>query len=132
MIIKNKYIIGTHIMFYEIDMAKEHIQSILNAIQTIDENSRDNVCVDLFFNISEYFENLYNHHFDQKDLSKLDKIQKINNLICKHEEIIANKLLDYINSVKKIRLIGKKTIKKRNRMPTISFTVKGMTSKLPR
>ena len=79
--------------------------------------------------ISEYFENLYNHHFEQSDLPKLDKIKKINNLICEHEEIIANKLLEYINTVKKIRLIGKKTIKKRNRMPTISFTVKDMTSK---
>jgi len=79
--------------------------------------------------ISEYFENLYNHHFEQSDLPKLDKIKKINNLICEHEEIIANKLLEYINTVKKIRLIGRKKIKKRNRMPTISFTVKDMTSK---
>ena len=34
--LKNKYIIGTHIMFYEIDMATEHIQSINNALSTID------------------------------------------------------------------------------------------------
>ena len=54
MIIKNKYIIGTHVMFYEIDMAEEFIQSIINAVERID--NRDNVIVDLLFNISEYFE----------------------------------------------------------------------------
>ena len=54
--LKNKYIIGTHIMFYEIDMATEHIQSINNALSTID--NIDNVRVDLFFNISEYFERI--------------------------------------------------------------------------
>lgn len=34
--IKHQYIIGTHIMFYEIDMAEEHIQSIINAVETVD------------------------------------------------------------------------------------------------
>ena len=28
--------IGTHIMFYEIEMVKEHVQSIINAIETVD------------------------------------------------------------------------------------------------
>ena len=52
--LENKYIIGTHIMFFEIDMVKEHIQSINNALDTVD--NKENVRVDLFFNISEYFE----------------------------------------------------------------------------
>lgn len=52
--LRNKYIIGTHIMFYEIDMVGEHIQSIVNAANTI-ENPK-NITVKLLFNISEYFE----------------------------------------------------------------------------
>ena len=61
--LNHKYIIGTHIMFYEIDMAEEHIQSILNAIQTVD--NKENIHVDLFFNVSEYFEKI--------DTSKITK-----------------------------------------------------------
>ena len=51
-----KYIIGTHIMFYEIDMVTEHVQSIINAVETID--NKENITVDLFYNISEYFEKI--------------------------------------------------------------------------
>jgi hypothetical protein len=54
--LKYKYIIGTHIMFYEIDMAEEHIQSINNAVDGV--SNKENIRVDLFFNISEYFERI--------------------------------------------------------------------------
>ena len=64
MIIKNKYIVGTHIMFYEIEMVSEHIQSLLNAINTVD--NKENITIDLFYNISEFFE-------------KIDKYSKIIN-----------------------------------------------------
>ena len=79
--------------------------------------------------ISEYFENLYNHHFNKNNISKLEKIKKVNNLISNYEEIIANKLLDFIETKKEIKLIGKTKIRNKNRAPTISFTVDGMTSK---
>ena len=43
-------------MFYEIDMVTEHVQSIINAVETVD--NRENITVDLFYNISEYFEKI--------------------------------------------------------------------------
>lgn len=90
--------------------------------------------------ISEYFNNLYDHHFNGSEASKsslrkiqkhitFEKIKKINDLIADHEEKIANKFLDYIESEKKIKLIGRKKIIDKNRAPTISFTVDGKTSK---
>tara|TARA_B100001964_G_scaffold51714_1_gene58410 strand:+ start:101 stop:1354 length:1254 start_codon:yes stop_codon:yes gene_type:complete len=79
--------------------------------------------------ISEYFENLYNHHFNENYISKLDKIKKVNNLISDHEEKIANKLLNFIETKKEIKLIGKTKIHNKNRAPTISFTVDDITSK---
>ncbi len=79
--------------------------------------------------ISEYFDNLYNHHFQQNNISRLMKIKKINELISDHEEKIANKLLNFIQTRKKIRLIGRKKISNKNRAPTISFTIMGKTSK---
>ena len=53
--LSKKYIIGTHIMFYEIEMAREHIESIINATNRV--ANKENVMIDLLFNISEYFEN---------------------------------------------------------------------------
>ena len=71
--IDNKYLIGTHIMFYEIDMVTEHIQSINNALSTID--NPENVKVDLFFNISEYFERIDTSKISKQEL--IDKFMKL-------------------------------------------------------
>ncbi len=78
--------------------------------------------------IYEYFMNVYDHHFDNKNISTLKKILSINNLIRGHEEDIANPLLDFLSSNNKINLIGKNKIINKNRAPTISFTVKNKTS----
>ena len=37
--LKNKYIIGTHIMFFEIDMIGEQTTSLINAIKTAKKNN---------------------------------------------------------------------------------------------
>ncbi len=79
--------------------------------------------------IYEYFNNLYDHHFDKLENNIKNKIKKINELISNHEEMITNPLLEYINSRNDIRLIGKKMIENRNRAPTIAFTVKNLSSK---
>jgi hypothetical protein len=65
--LKSKYIIGTHVMFFEVDMVGELIQSIVNAVNTVD--NKENVTVEMFFNISEYFEKI--------DTSKISKEQLI-------------------------------------------------------
>ena len=52
--LNKKYIIGTHVMFYEVEMTDEFVKSIYNAVGEID--NRDNVTVDFLFNFSEYFE----------------------------------------------------------------------------
>ena len=51
--LKNKYIIGTHVMFYEIDMIDDLIQSIINAAESVE--NKENITVDFLFNMSEYF-----------------------------------------------------------------------------
>ena len=72
---------------------------------------------------------LYNHHFDDLTLSIREKISKINNLISKHEEEIANPILGYISKREDLNLIGKNKITNKNRAPTISITSKNITSK---
>ena len=79
--------------------------------------------------IYEYFENLYNYHFKNKKLNILEKINKINNLISEHEEIIANPILEYLDERKDLNLIGKNKITNKNRAPTISFYSNKKSSK---
>ena len=79
--------------------------------------------------IYDYFENLYNHHFDNTKISILEKIEKINNLISMHEEEIANPILNYIHERKDFNLIGKNKITNKNRAPTISFYSNNKSSK---
>ena len=79
--------------------------------------------------IYEYFINLYNHHFENKNVNTLEKIKKINNLIAIHEENIANPILNYINERKDLYLIGKNKINNKDRAPTISFYSKNKSSK---
>ena len=79
--------------------------------------------------IYEYFNGLYNHHFNELNISLRSKIEKINELIANHEEQIANPLLEYLNSREDIKLIGKKKIENKNRAPTIAFTFTNQSSK---
>ncbi len=78
--------------------------------------------------IYEYFDNLYNHHFNRKIEIK-EKIKQINNLISVHEETIANPILHYLDNRNDLKLIGKNKIFNKNRAPTISFTSRKKTSK---
>ena len=50
-------------------------------------------------------------------------------MINKHEQEIANPLLEYINSRDDIKLIGKNKIENKNRAPTIAFTMNNKSSK---
>ncbi len=79
--------------------------------------------------IYEYLINIYNHHYENKELSLLEKIKKINNLIADHEEKLANPLLKFLYNKDNIKLIGKKEISNKNRAPTISFISKIKSSK---
>ena len=80
--------------------------------------------------IYEYFEGLYNHHFQDKRITISNKIKKINELISLHEEEIANPILKYLDDSENFKLIGKNKISNKNRAPTISFTSKKMSSKM--
>ena len=50
----NKYIIGCHCMFYEIEMIEEYIKSVYLALKDVD--NKENVQVEIMWNMSQYFE----------------------------------------------------------------------------
>ena len=72
--LKNKYIIGTHVMFYEIEALKDMVQSYKNAVDEIE--NKENVTFELFFNMSETFESI-----DTDQIKKYELLNKFN-LIC--------------------------------------------------
>jgi cysteine desulfurase family protein (TIGR01976 family) len=74
--------------------------------------------------IYEYLMELYKHHYNDDSLTIREKVNKINLLISKHEEVIGNTILNYISNKKDLVLIGKNKIQNKNRAPTISFTNK--------
>ena len=80
--IKNKYIIGTHIMFFEIDMVREQTTSLINAINTV--NNPENITIDYYFNMSEYFEKIDKSQISPSKLEKLFllEIKKLKNTGC--------------------------------------------------
>jgi len=54
--LSKKYIIGTHVMFYEVDMIHEFVQSVYNAVTLV--SNPENITCDFEFNISETFEEI--------------------------------------------------------------------------
>ncbi len=79
--------------------------------------------------IYEYFMGIHKHHYKNDELSIRQKINQINQLFSKHEEEIANPILEFLSKNKNYNLIGKKKIFNKNRAPTISFTMKNRSSK---
>lgn len=71
--------------------------------------------------IIEYYEDLYKHHFNAKPVSFSEKLTKTFEIISSHEEKLATLLLDYLNEVPEIKIIGSTKPDASARVPTISF-----------
>ena len=69
--LKNKYVIGTHIMFFEIEMYKDFIDGMVNLLETVE--NKDNVTIDLCFNMSQMLEKIdYSNISENELLNKFD------------------------------------------------------------
>ncbi|NKB75614.1 MAG: aminotransferase class V-fold PLP-dependent enzyme [Gammaproteobacteria bacterium] len=71
--------------------------------------------------VLDYFDDLYDHHFDDGTLSASQKMGELYALISQHEDTLGAPLLDYLSNSKKVRLIGKAHTKDQDRAPTIAF-----------
>jgi len=69
--LNNKYIIGCHVMFYEIDMVEEYLNSVHLALQDID--NKENVKVEMMWNMSQYFEQ---SNSMQSIYAKIEKLER--------------------------------------------------------
>ena len=70
--LKNKYVIGTHVMFFEIEMYKDFIEGLVNLLEDVE--NKDNVTIDLCFNLSENIEKI-----DYDKITKGELLNKFHN-----------------------------------------------------
>ena len=76
----------------------------------------------------EYLIQLYDEHFPHLNASEGEKYRKSFDLIAEYEEELASKLLDYLNSVTKVRIIGERKADAVLRVSTISFVHENLKS----
>ena len=70
--LKNKYIIGTHVVFYEIEILREFLESIKQALESVE--NKENVTVELLFNLSQLFERIDESRITKEEL--IDRFMK--------------------------------------------------------
>ena len=61
--LEKKYVIGTHVMWFEIEMYADFIDGMVNLLETVD--NKENVIIDLCFNMLQ--------HFEEYDIDKIKK-----------------------------------------------------------
>ena len=54
--LNKKYVIGTHIMFFEIEMFKDFVGGLINLLDTVE--NKENVTIDLCFNMNQLLEKI--------------------------------------------------------------------------
>jgi hypothetical protein len=69
--LNKRYVIGTHVMFFEIEMYKDFIDGMVNLLETVD--NKENVIIDLCFNMSEQIEKI-----DKNQISEIELLDKFN------------------------------------------------------
>tara|TARA_R110000851_G_scaffold38465_4_gene98703 strand:+ start:4091 stop:5095 length:1005 start_codon:yes stop_codon:yes gene_type:complete len=82
--LKNKYVIGCHVMFYEIEIYKEYIAGLINLLETID--NKENVYIDLCFNVSDKMEKVDTSKITREELITIfrEGVQKLKDLGIPH------------------------------------------------
>lgn len=71
--------------------------------------------------LGDYLEDMYRVHFPEGSLGRRGQMQAVFDLFAKHEEKLANRLLDFLNTKASVKIIGLNTGDQHKRVPTISF-----------
>ncbi|MAG27123.1 hypothetical protein CMI47_16425, partial [Candidatus Pacearchaeota archaeon] len=87
--LKNKYVIGTHVMWFEIEMYADFIDGMVNLLEAVE--NKENVTIDLCFNLLQHFEKIDYDKIKKHELiikfkkgvSELEKLGFVVNCIIK-------------------------------------------------
>ena len=71
-ILKNKYVIGVHVMWFEIEMFQGYCDALINTMETVENAS--NITIDICFNMTEILETIDTEKINHQEL--LDKFNK--------------------------------------------------------
>ncbi len=71
--------------------------------------------------IGDYYDALHEHHFGEQAGSRLERAQRVFELVARHETELSNQLLDTLRRIRSVRVIGQTTATPDRRAPTISF-----------
>ena len=71
--------------------------------------------------VLDYFDQLYQHHFDQGDVDQPTQLTAIHDLILPYENALTAPILEFLDAHADIRLIGKTHVNDGDRAPTIAF-----------
>jgi len=82
--LENRYIIGCHCMFYEIDMVEEYLNSLKLAMEDIE--NKENIKIEMMWNMSQYFEKSEVMTSIYSKIEKLEKKYDIVSLFYKDDE----------------------------------------------
>ena len=64
--LKKKYVIGTHVMWFEIEMYVDFIDGMVNLLETVE--NKENVTIDLCLNTLEHFEKIDTDKIKREDI----------------------------------------------------------------
>jgi cysteine desulfurase family protein (TIGR01976 family) len=78
--------------------------------------------------IADYFDCLYEHHFEEENANFFQRARKVYALISEHEQSLAQYFLDFIKDKKQIRLIGRMEAGRDARVPTFSMQFEDVSS----
>jgi len=67
--LEKKYVIGTHVMFYEIEIFKEFIDGLINVIEFV--NNKENVYFDFYLNTTEFLEKIDTDKITKEEIKQI-------------------------------------------------------------
>ena len=75
-----RYVIGTHVMWFEIEMYADFIDGMVNLLETVE--NKENVTIDLCFNMLQHFEKIDEDVVDEEYLTAqfIDGVRKIESM----------------------------------------------------
>lgn len=78
--------------------------------------------------IADYFQALHAHHFPGANRPFGEQLDRVYDLMARHEETVSKPLVDFLGGHKRVHLVGRESAERNMRAPTFAFVVEGKNS----
>lgn len=79
--------------------------------------------------ITEYFDRVHEHHYPGANVGQSQRLEQVYALFAEHEAGLTRRIVDFLTSRKKLRLIGQGGAMRRERVGVLSFLANGRDSR---